>query len=109
MHLSDHRGFRRGEFENWESEFLQMGAGVLGSKLAAPQRFRNFQRIFETALRRLKLAAIPRQSLSLKSCSPPNSFDVTTPPEPMCLLPLESMVAKATLPSCFDSQVDSVV
>ena len=73
--LSDHRGFRRGEFENWESEFMQMGRGVLGSKMAAPQRFRNCQRIFETALRRLKLAAIPPQSLSLKSCSPPNSFD----------------------------------
>lgn len=62
---------------------------VLGSKMAAPQRFRNCQRIFETALRRLKLAAIPPQSLSLNSCSPPNSFDVTPPPEPMCLLPLE--------------------
>jgi hypothetical protein len=63
--------------------------GLLGSKMAAPQRFRNCQRILETALRRVKLAAIPPQSLRLKSCSPPNSFDVTPPPEPMCLLPLE--------------------
>ena len=39
-----------------------MGMCLLGSKMAAPQRFRNCQRIFETALRRLKLAAIPRQS-----------------------------------------------
>ena len=45
MHLSDHRGFRRGEFENWESEFLQMGMCLLGSKMAAPQRFQNCQPI----------------------------------------------------------------